>query len=102
MPSDGKSTEITHSIGRRPKIKIISKFVGLMFHESLPRVRKENQIAQQASAGYLLSMNPLSVIRKAQRRREKIASMGERTPPPRLGSKMRLMIASKMIFLPGP
>jgi hypothetical protein len=45
-----------------------------MFHENLPRVRKENQIAPQASAGGLLSMNPLLVIRKAQRGRDKRAS----------------------------
>jgi hypothetical protein len=32
--------------------------------ESLSRARKESQIAQQASAGDPLSMNPLPVIRK--------------------------------------
>jgi hypothetical protein len=41
-----------------------------MFHESLPRARKESQIAQQASAGYPLSKNFLSAIRKAQRGRD--------------------------------
>jgi hypothetical protein len=49
----------------------ISKFVDRIFHESLPRARKESQIAQQASAGYPFSMNPLLVIRKAQRGRDK-------------------------------
>jgi hypothetical protein len=45
-----------------------------MFHENLPRARKESQIALQASAGDPLSMNPLSVIRKAQRGRDKRTS----------------------------
>ncbi|KPK88761.1 MAG: hypothetical protein AMJ94_14200 [Deltaproteobacteria bacterium SM23_61] len=48
----------------------ISKLVDRIFHESLPRARKESQTAQQASAGYALSMNPLLVIRKAQRGRD--------------------------------
>ena len=37
---------------------IISKFVDRIFHQSLPRARKESQIAQQASAGDPLSTNP--------------------------------------------
>jgi len=49
----------------------ISKFVDRIFHESLPRARKESQIAQQASAGDPPSMNTLSVVRKAQRGRDK-------------------------------
>jgi len=49
----------------------ISKFVDRIFHESLPRARKESQIAQQASAGDPLSMNPLPIIRKAKRGRDK-------------------------------
>jgi hypothetical protein len=53
------------------KYWFISKFVDRIFHESLPRARKESQIAQQASAGYFFSMNPLLVIRKAQRGRDK-------------------------------
>jgi hypothetical protein len=53
------------------KERFISKFVGRIFQESLPRARKESQIAQQASAGDPLSMNPLLVIRKAQRGRNK-------------------------------
>jgi len=52
-------------------MRIISKFVDRIFYESLPRARKESQIAQQASAGYPLSMNPFSFIRKAQRGRGK-------------------------------
>jgi len=45
-----------------------------MLYERLARARKESQIAQQASAGYSLSMNSLLVIRKAQRGRNKQAS----------------------------
>ena len=52
-------------------MRFISKFVGRIFHESLPRARKESQIAQQASAGDPLSMTPVSVIPKAQRGRDK-------------------------------
>jgi len=52
----------------------ISKFVGRMFQESLPRAREESQIAQQASAGDPLSMDPLGVIRKTQRGRDKQGS----------------------------
>jgi len=53
------------------------------FKESLPRARKERQIAPQAlyragagqaSAGYPLSIKPLLAFRKAQRGREKKAS----------------------------
>ncbi|KPK90486.1 MAG: hypothetical protein AMJ94_09295 [Deltaproteobacteria bacterium SM23_61] len=51
-------------------IWIISKFVDLIFHESLPRARKESQIARQASAGDPLSRNPLPVFRNAQRGRD--------------------------------
>jgi hypothetical protein len=51
------------------KFWLISKFVDRIFHERLPRAREESQIAQQASAGDPLSMNSLSVIRKAQRGR---------------------------------
>jgi hypothetical protein len=54
--------------------RIISKFVDQIFHESLPRARKERQLAQQASAGYPLSINSLLVIRKALRGRDKKAS----------------------------
>jgi hypothetical protein len=44
----------------------------------------------------------LLAFRKAQRGREKIGSEEKRTPPPQLGKDMRLRIASKMTFLPGP
>ena len=44
----------------------------------------------------------LLVFRKAQRGREKIDSEEKRTPPPAPRVDMRLMIASKMTFLPGP
>jgi len=54
--------------------RFISKLVGQIFDESLPRARKERQIAPQASAGYPLSMNSLLAIRKAQRGRDKKAS----------------------------
>jgi len=60
------------------KIGIISRLVGQIFDESLPRARKERQIAPQASAGDPLSINPLLAIRpwsglldKAQRGRDK-------------------------------
>jgi hypothetical protein len=52
----------------------ISKLVGQIFYESLPRARKERQIAPQASAGYSLSINSLLAIRKAQRGRDQKAS----------------------------
>jgi hypothetical protein len=52
----------------------IPKLVDQIFNESLPRARKERQIAPQASAGYPLSINPLLAFRKAQRGREKKAS----------------------------
>ena len=45
---------------------------------------------------------PLLAFRKAQRGREKIGSEEKRTPPPQLRRDMRLRIASKMTFLPGP
>jgi hypothetical protein len=44
----------------------ISKLVDQIFNESLPRARKERQIAPQASAGYPLSLNPLLAFHKAQ------------------------------------
>jgi len=53
---------------------IISKLVGQIFNESLPRARKERQIAPQASAGYPLSKNSLLAIRKMERGRDKNAS----------------------------
>jgi hypothetical protein len=58
----------------------ISKLVGQIFNESLPRARKERQIALQASAGYPLSINFLLAIRKAQRGRDQKASRKSRTP----------------------
>jgi len=48
----------------------ISKLVDQIFDESLPRARKERQIAPQASAGYPLCLNSLLAIRKAQRGRD--------------------------------
>ena len=45
---------------------------------------------------------PLLAFRKAQRGREKIGLEEKRTPPPQLRRDMRLRIASKMTFLPGP
>jgi hypothetical protein len=84
------------------KIWFISKFVGQIFDESLPRARKERQIAPQASAGYSLSLNSLPAIRKAQRGRDKKASEKSQTPPPESMKDMCLMVASKMTFLPGP
>jgi hypothetical protein len=51
----------------------ISKLVGQIFSQSLPRARKERQIAPQASAGYPLSINSLLAIRKAQRGRDEKA-----------------------------
>jgi hypothetical protein len=55
-------------------IGFISKLVDHIFNETLPRSRKERQIAPQASAGYPLSINSLLAIRKAQRGRDKKAS----------------------------
>ena len=40
------------------KIWIISKLVDRIFYESLPRARKESQIAPQASAGYCFPKSP--------------------------------------------
>jgi hypothetical protein len=83
----------------------ISKLVGQIFDESLPGVRKERQIAPQASAGYPLSVNSLLAIRKAQRGRDKKASEESQNPLPQLGRDMRLMIASnpaKAGFSSGP
>jgi hypothetical protein len=45
-----------------------------IFNETLPRARKERQIAPQASAGYPLSINSLLAIRKEQRGHDKKAS----------------------------
>jgi hypothetical protein len=83
-------------------MRFISKSVDHNFHESLPRARKERQIAQQASAGYPLSINSPLVIRKAQRGRDKKASKKWQSPPPQVGRDLCRMIASKMTFLPGP
>jgi len=44
----------------------------------------------------------LLAFRKEQRGPEKIDSEEKRTPPPQLRRDIRLMIASKMAFLPGP
>jgi hypothetical protein len=55
-------------------MRFISKLVGQIFAESLPKAQKERQIAPQASAGYPLSINSLLAIRKAQRGRDKKAS----------------------------
>jgi len=57
-----------------PKEWFISKLVDQTFNESLPRARKERQIAPQASAGYPLPINSLLAIRRAQRGRDKRAS----------------------------
>jgi hypothetical protein len=63
--------------------KPITYLVDQIFSESLPRARKERQIAPQAlyragagqaSAGYPLPINSLLAIRKAQRGRDKKAS----------------------------
>jgi len=51
----------------------ISKLVDQIFNESLPRARKERQIAPQASAGDPLSIICLLAIRKGQRGRDKKA-----------------------------
>jgi len=65
-----------------PIFSFISKLVDQIFDESLPRARKERQIAPQAlyragagqaSAGDPLSINSLPAIRKAQRGRDKKA-----------------------------
>jgi hypothetical protein len=53
---------------------VTSKRVDRIFKESLPRSRKERQLAPQASAGYPLSINFGLAFRKAQREREKKAS----------------------------
>jgi hypothetical protein len=87
---------------RYKKIRFISKFVDQIFHQSLPRGRRERQIAPQASAGYALSRISLLGIRKAQRGRDKKASKKSQAPPPQVGRDRCLMIASKMTFLPGP
>jgi len=59
------------------------QIIDQIFKESLPRARKERQIAPQAlyragagqaSAGYPLSINSPLAIRKAQRGRDKKAS----------------------------
>jgi hypothetical protein len=60
---------------------IICKFADQIFHQSLPRGRKERQIAPQASAGYALSLISLLGIRKAQRGRDKKASKKSQDPP---------------------
>jgi hypothetical protein len=54
--------------------RLISKLVDQIFGESLPRARKERQIAPQASAGYPLSINSPLPIRKAQQGRDNKAS----------------------------
>jgi hypothetical protein len=55
-------------------IRFISKLAGRILAESLPRARKERRVAQQASAGFSRSLNPLPAIRKAQRGLDKKAS----------------------------
>jgi len=52
----------------------ISKLIGQISAESLPRARKERQLAPQASAGYPLSIDSLLAIRKAQRGPDQKAS----------------------------
>jgi hypothetical protein len=59
----------------RNKNWIIAKLVDLIFYEGPTRARKGRQIAPQASAGYPLSLNPLLAFCKAERGREKKASM---------------------------
>jgi hypothetical protein len=84
-----KSKPVSRSQGSDQKIctkrieknLFISKFVAQIFSESLPRARKERQLAQQASAGYPLSINSLLVIRKAQRGRDRRASKKWQNPP---------------------
>jgi len=84
------------------EIGFISKFVDQNLRESLPRDRKERQVAPQASAGYPFSINSRPFCRKAQRGREKKASEKWQNSPPQFKKDMCLMIASKMTLLPGP
>jgi|GEM_PF-2747347 len=93
---------LRRSTPRNDRLFNASVLVDQIFKESLPRARKERQIAPQASAGYLLSINPLFTFRKEQRGRGNKASKKLQTYPPQLRRDMRLMIASKLTFLPGP
>jgi len=61
-------------MAKSQNIRIFSKLADQIFYESLPRARKERQIARQASAGHPLSIKPLLAIRKAERGRDKKAS----------------------------
>jgi hypothetical protein len=81
---------------------LISELVDQNLSQSISRDRKERQLAPQASAGYALSINSPLAFRKGRRRREKKASEKWQNSPPQIGKDMCLMIASKMIFLPGP
>ena len=83
-------------------MRVISKLVDQNFSQSTSRDRKERQVAPQASAGYVLSINFPLAFRKGWRRREKEASEKWQNSPPQTGRDMCLMIASKMTFLPGP
>jgi hypothetical protein len=77
-----------------------------LFYESLARDRKEKVPLRAGRRKHRrdIAFHNLSLLafRKAQRGREKIGSEEKRTPPPQPRRDMRLRIASKMTFLPGP
>ena len=82
------------SQGKHRTLILQESIVGQIFNETLPRARKERQIAPQASAGYPLSINSLLAVRKAERGRIKKLRTNSRTPSPQSGRDMCLMIAS--------
>ena len=72
------------------------------FRKAWQGLGTKGRLSRETRDGILPPIFPSLSFRKPQRGREKKGSEDKGTPPPRLRRNPRLMIASKMTFVPSP